>query len=338
MRKLASILALVSVTGCASTPPVTAHYYGARSTLELKLVRTLGCDAQNLPILATTITPTVLHLADPQKPYEVSFKGIDGSLANSDITMEFTADGRLKSINATSTGQGETIIKAAIKLAEAGLEDDQGAKAALVAACKKFKARFADKPQTTTYVWSGSLSESERTFPIEQDPLSTDLASDFGDLLGFPCLRFGKTETPEKPVTVETGYAEKFKGVIVKARQPARRELAVSVGPRGTCEAKHLWTGYAAVAQSGTEYDLYVPKAALFGKQVFAATFDDAGALTKLQYAKEAGAGGAIGVAQAGFDALQTTQAEKLAAIKAEADMIAAQERLVKCRATPDKC
>ncbi|MCW1401969.1 hypothetical protein OKA06_06380 [Novosphingobium sp. MW5] len=337
MRNVASILALISMSGCASTPPVTTHYYGARSTLELKMVRTLGCDAQNLPVIATTVTPSVAHLADPAQPRSIAFKGIDGSMANSDITMELTADGRLKSINATTTGQGETIIKAAIKLAEAALEGDDD-KSPIITACKAFKARFADKPQTAAYVWAGSLSEAGPTIQLKPDPLSSDLATDFIALLGEPCLRLGAVEAPASPATVSPDYAARFKGVIIEARQPARRELAVSVGPKGSCEANHLWTGYASVAQSGTDYKLYVPKAALFGKQVFAASFDDAGGLIKLQYAKESGAANAIGVAQAGLEALQTTPAEKLAAIKAEADMIAAQERLVKCRATPDKC
>ena len=74
------------------------------------------------------------------------------------------------------------------------------------------------------------------------------------------------------------------------ARQPANMEVAVATGPSGGCGTSNLWAGTVQVAQLGDRYTLPIPRAALFGKQVFAASFNEAGALTSLGYNKDSGA------------------------------------------------
>lgn len=106
----------------------------------------------------------------------------------------------------------------------------------------------------------------------------------------------------------------------------------------GACGTANLWSGTALVAQHGETYTLPIPRARLFGKQVFAASFDEAGALTSLGYNKDSGAAPLLATIQAGADALNTTAAEEAAALKSEADVIAAQQRLVSCRADPKNC
>ena len=67
--------------------------------------------------------------------------------------------------------------------------------------------------------------------------------------------------------------------------------------------------------------------------------FAESGALTSVQYATNTGAGQALNVAASALTALQgETTAQKVAAVKAEADLIAQQQRLVQCLADPPSC
>jgi hypothetical protein len=86
------------------------------------------------------------------------------------------------------------------------------------------------------------------------------------------------------------------------------------------------------------DYQLPIPRAAMFGKQVFAASFDEAGSISQVQYAKDTGGAGVLNVLDAAASQLNRTDTEQAAAYKAEADVIAAQQRLVKCKAAPASC
>jgi hypothetical protein len=157
----------------------------------------------------------------------------------------------------------------------------------------------------------------------------------FRDLIGQACLLTDPIVAPKKPVELATTHK---RYATLQARQPAYVAVGVSVGPEGNCEAGRIWNGHVAVGQRGTAYEIPIPKAAFFGKQAFAATFDEAGGMTMLQYGKEPGGGGALAVLQAGYDAVRQTDAEKVSHLKGEADVIAAQQRLVKCQASPETC
>ena len=166
------------------------------------------------------------------------------------------------------------------------------------------------------------------------DAQSARYANLFSKLVGSACLRV-KSVAATAPVALPEG---KTGDVMLDARQPAMIPVEISIGPEGTCEVSAIWSGYAPVGQKGVAYSMPIPPAAVFGKQVFAAAFDDSGALTSIQYGKETGAGAAVNIAQAAYDGLHTTDTEKAAKLKAEADVIAAQQRLVKCQTTSTGC
>ena len=110
------------------------------TAMGVRIVRTLACDKQNLPVVASTATVTISNSADFDNPRSLPFDQLDGALANTDIKLDFYPDRRLKSINASSTGQGEAILKSAISLVGAvaadALRDD------LTKQCKTFKKHF----------------------------------------------------------------------------------------------------------------------------------------------------------------------------------------------------
>ena len=85
------ITALLS-TACAQTPPVTTTYYLAKSSLHAKVVRTVGCDLQNHPLVASALAPIeVLHSADTStSPETLSLHKADGPFANSELKTDFT--------------------------------------------------------------------------------------------------------------------------------------------------------------------------------------------------------------------------------------------------------
>jgi hypothetical protein len=86
-------------------------------------------------------------------------------------------------------------------------------------------------------------------------------------------------------------------------------------------------------------YALPIPRAAVFGKQSFALTLSEAGAVTAIDYGKLTGAASPLNVATAAANAAApASSATQAAEVKAQADLIAQQQRLARCQAQPEKC
>jgi hypothetical protein len=141
--------------GCASTPNVTYTYYPARANSIVTVVQTIDCTSDQTQVVTLeTATVNTVYFADYSKdPYTFPIKKVDGFFADSDVGLTFTDDGRLKSINQSSTGQCETIIKSAITLATAAAALG-GAAAAPVAPlpqCQFLHNLGGGKPVTVSY-------------------------------------------------------------------------------------------------------------------------------------------------------------------------------------------
>jgi hypothetical protein len=65
----------------------------------------------------SSVTATTTYSADTSAKYSVAYSSLDGPLSNADIAISTQDDGRLTGINATSTGQGDVIVKDAISVA-----------------------------------------------------------------------------------------------------------------------------------------------------------------------------------------------------------------------------
>jgi hypothetical protein len=169
---------------------------------------------------------------------------------------------------------------------------------------------------------------------IDPDEASKYYASQLQGAIGSVCAIYVRAALPAKPAT----YVGRTSGLLLAAREPGSADLQVFAGDAGKC-ANRVYSAAVPVAQFGQDYDLLIPKAPVFGKQVFGASFSEAGALQSIQYVTTTGAGQVLNVVEAGRGATagQTT-AEKAAAVQAEADLIAQQQRLVTCRADPANC
>lgn len=330
----------IVAAGCAHTPPVKVNYFLVRSEASFKVIRTVACDEGGNPIVATTVTPTVRHFSDRKagaQPFPLA--ALKGAFSDTDVKFEFYDDGRLKSINASSTGQGEAIFKSAISLL-ATVAASEVPRDDLPTECANIKKWGGGKPLTLTY--DGSIDLDKNPLKAEQiidpDAGSAYYARELKQALGGVCAYI--TERGPSSTSSPGEYAaSKENEALLTLRQPGRVSITITAGPPGLCQAHRLWSGEVLVGQFGKSYKLPIPRPAAFGKQVFAVSVAESGAITSLQYASNTGAVQAIGLANSAWTAAQgTTDAQEAAALKAEADVIAAQQRLVQCKANPETC
>ncbi|HEX4860670.1 MAG TPA: hypothetical protein VFV07_05500 [Rhizomicrobium sp.] len=138
MLKQSSALVIVtSLSACAAMPDVTYRYYQAKSVTAVSVTQSLQCvkDAASaasanakgdkpapanyveLDVANAMNAPVTAYSADYSQPTSsLHLPDIDGSLSDTDVPATFFEDGRLNSLNATTTGEAETILKSAISL------------------------------------------------------------------------------------------------------------------------------------------------------------------------------------------------------------------------------
>jgi len=331
VKKSAAAILLLGSVGCAHMPDATVRYYLAKSNVSFKVLRSLACDPAGGIVVLDTVSSTVSHEADTSKAIEVRLDKLSGAFTDSDIKFEFYEDRRLKSINATTTGQGEEILKTAISIAAAAA----GIRTKSIAALSDcdYISEFGGDSDTLTLTYEGGVDlEKVGLHCFSPDKTSLAHAIRFQPRVGDICAVVTGTEQLPPPVA----KGSQGNDVLLTARQPALVKIRVLGGPMGN---QVLSEGPVAVARSGIgDYDLPIPSAAVFGKRVFAATFDPSGTLTMVQYAGSAGTGQALNVVNSALTEIRSAAEKKAAALNAEASLIAAQQRLAKCRADPASC
>jgi hypothetical protein len=185
---------------------------------------------------------------------------------------------------------------------------------------------------------------------IDPDPDSQQTFAKTHDALGYECVHVEKltlkpdskgNSIPDVPGLENARNAHKY--VELTLQQPARVALKVWSSTDSSCtfksDIKPSWTGESEVAQLGTLYSLPIPKAVLFGKLQLSLALAESGALTTLQYSKQTAAPSmATGGQDVSARLAPETAAQKAADLKAESDIIAQQQRLVRCQADPAKC
>jgi hypothetical protein len=311
------------------------QYYYSRADLGLKVTRTVACDEADLPIVANAVTPTVRYSADRAGGLaRFSVAGLRGPLSDSDLKFEFQEDGRLKGVNATTTGQGETILKSASVFFGAIMGMDGGS-APMSPLCAEIKTWNGGKPVTLGY--EGDLDPGRpvgSSVTLKPDPASAFYAEKLLPAVGEVCAKIVDAIDAMPPVE----YAPQNGDVMLPMRQPGLARIEVTAGAEGRC-GPVIWSGDVPAGQLGRKYELPVPKAAVFGKQTFAVAVNESGSLSSISDAHASGVGQGFNAAAAGLDLVDgETDAQKAARIKAEADLIAAQTRLVACRADWEGC
>jgi hypothetical protein len=333
------LVAAIFVSACSSTPNVVYRYYGATARTTVTVTRTVDCDASKTRIVEVS-TPSIstVYTADKSTaPMILRIKDLSSAFADSDIAFTWFDDGRLKSVNQSSTGQGEGIAKSALTLA-AALAPVGGAAPAAKALpeCDAIAAWGGGKPVTLSYTKQLAYGPKEvgKTFAMETAPHSEELHAKLKGQL--PALKLQVGKLAENEIIAAPGGSDAHStadnAIPLELRRTADVALGITEGDR------LIWSAVVTVPTL-TPYSLPIPKPAFFGKQSFGLTLSEAGAVTAVSYGKTTGAASALNVLNSLDSTFSpTSDAAKASALKAQADIIAQQQRLARCQAQPDKC
>ena len=325
------LVACIAVCGCASTPDVTLIHYLPSSEVEIKVDRLLTCTDESRIIEVSDVSHSTKYMADYNLPKPLSLSSIDGTFADADLKFEFYDDGRLKGINATTTGKGEAIFKSVMPLISMAAFD--ASEDPNKPACDEIK-KLAGQADVLTISYRKKLTIAHNATTWIEPVLSSSVAA--GKLkqhIGEVCTVVTKRGVLKAP-TMATGQP----GMALDLVQPGIAVVTVMTGSEPNCDRSVLWNGDFLAPQFGAPYQIMIPKAAVFGKQEFEIAVGESGTLTSVKYGKTNGVSEALVVVNSAAAELQKTDAERTQEANNESDRIKALTRLAKCKADPASC
>ena len=346
LRPFLSLLCLAS--GCASTPDVVYRYYPARIQATATVTRTIDCttDKTAVVIVNTPAITTVYVANHGLAPYALHIKELAGAIADADVSFSFFDDGRLKSVNASTTGQGEAVVKSAVGLittiaaAGGGGAGEGGAggggggfvKAPPLPECSVISNFGGGKPVTLTYstvIDFKKAADAEDALP--PTPQSQALADRLSNVLP-PLSVFLRSQKDNDSGALYAGPAANRDALFLTLQRTASAQVEIQ------SQGSAIFATVLTLPLPST-YVLPIPKAEVFGKQTFSLTLAESGAITAVDYGKLSGASGTLNAATSAVGATAPESAAGRAAeLKAQADLMAQQQRLARCQAQPDKC
>jgi len=347
------------LSGCASVPDVDVSYRPVKWALSVTVAHTITCNRDNTVAIVqrgATFQP-IYSAAQADSRFRVRLKDLNAFFADSDITLALTDDGRLKSINQSATGQGETIVKTAISAVAA-----LGATAALTAPVQPtvgtnlftqniFERQVPAAPSSICNVlrsWSTSPPDQLLQVSVAQTalvrqggpPVVNAQASDDQAALVQQLKNAGIDVAARVTVSLAS---EELQPIGDLKADVARNEVALPLQRMVAMRASvadgngQIGSKSAPVPTSNT-FVLPIPKAALFGKQSFSIVLGDSGRISSIGYGRNTGAPGALSAGSSLASAGVTEDTADVAALKAASDLIAQQQRFNACRLKPADC
>jgi hypothetical protein len=132
LRKAWPAAAALVLAGCSKIPDVTVNYYFPRAKTQFAVTQTIGCspkvDGKHRVIRsAISVISTITNSADldwknddgSPRQGRLRYLAFHGMFNDADATVTLTPDGRLASINTSSSGQGGAIVKSVVTVAGA---------------------------------------------------------------------------------------------------------------------------------------------------------------------------------------------------------------------------
>ncbi len=332
-------LSLCLASGCASLPDVTVTYFAPKSRTTLTVTQSMDCNKEHTAVfVVSSVSATTTFVADRTRPYSVSYKAFDKTFADVDMAISLTEDGRLKSINANSTGQGEAILKSAaafalevIAFTARGILEG-GRPRIRLKECDIIAAWGNDKGVTLVYGGALDNGATRGDGQLTVEPGSSDLHGLLKKQLPAYIVRTAQA-SPTAPVT-SPGPAREDDSIWLQFPNAGRAKVEVLSSTESATNS--IWTSSVPVTVQG-DHRLPIPKPALFGKQTFSLVLSDSGGVSSVGYGKGAGLAGALNAGSA-LLATHETAAEQAAQLRAQADLIAQTQRLARCKAKPDTC
>lgn len=360
----ASILAALAV-GCASIPDVTVSYRPVKWSINVAVAHTITCNREsNFAIIEQGVVFLPVYSAGPRDPrLQIRLKELNRFASDADISIALTEDGRLRSINQTTVGQGETVVKSTIGLAAATsartaispLEAKRQPSlslfrnnqfiskverikpANLCEAIKAFSISTSDHVAQVSLVQTALIKPELIGNEVNADP-SKDQKELFDELekIGLNLSVKVKTRLDMEELQPiiqpeDTVYADAVPVTI-------QRIASLMVEAIDTLDPKSIIGTKSIPVPRRDVFVLPVPKAALFGKQSFSVTLGDSGRITSIGYGRTTGAPAAIGVGTSLVGAEVTEDTAKAATLKAASDLIAQQQRYSNCTLRPAEC
>ena len=199
------------------------------------------------------------------------------------------------------------------------------------------------------YGTSAVANESE-TIPLAQDRLTNtqyELVDEIFGEVGVEIDASGqgtvphrmRQDTAQTQLTGKIPAANATNRILTNAlvlREPTRAQVKFVV-----TRAEGNWEDYTEVdvPQHGVLYALPIKSAPVFGKNVFELKLSEWGRVASLKYSGGGGGGVAASSLTPLLEVLEpSTTSEQAAEVKAEADLIYQQQRLVVCMANPKDC
>lgn len=349
-RHLALLLS-AALGGCAAIPDLTLSYRPVAWTISASIVHTITCtaDGQRFWVQRSAAFAPVYSAGPPDDRFQIKLKELDRFYADAELSVGFTDDGRLKSINQSVTGQGEAVAKAfftavtTLSVAQAGGETNEllaqkdgktAPPAQAEAVCKVVRAWSTQDPKqrpSVALVQTASLAEpglaAAKLLP-EQEALAQELAA-VGQAFGAQ-IKLTESDSALQPVPKpRSDVASDEVGLRL---QQIGAVIASASDPKGAMGSAKL------PVPLKDSFVLPIPKAALFGKQSFSLSLAESGRIAQIGYGRTSGAAAALGAVNALAGAGTAKDTAEAAALKAAADLIAQQQRLNKCLESPADC
>jgi hypothetical protein len=349
MRNTARIFGLTFIlTGCSSIPDVQYNYYFAKSQTSLSVAQVVSCDSAGMNVIVVTSAsaPTMAYSADVANVRTVNIRDIEGdfhTFVDSDATFGFYDDGRLKTINQNTVGQGEAVIKSAVSLATTAFPLAAAGRAAAEAspadACQiisKWGGGGDNKVPSVNLSYGTQFDITtvlDKSFPIPPTMASKQLYDLLKVKAKLPSIEVKIGNAPAIGSRASYRPSPGFQGSTVPLALQKTADVEINI----LSAHKSIWKG-TITAPLPDEYILPIPRGALFGKQNFTLSLSEAGAVQSIDYGKLSGASGALNGAQSIAGAGPQITTNETADVKAKADLIAQTQRLTRCQTNPATC
>ena len=277
------------------------------------ITQTVACNqSQDGFVVVTTPSITSTYSANYSKgPYRIKIRDFEGGFsgfADSDASFAFFDDGRLKSINQSTTGQGEAVIKSAVTLATTISAAAAGFDASvpiptLKAECDAITAaqpvpKTGDPPASgaVTFSYQFQFDDTLSNMTLGK-PIPVDISP--GSQKLFDTIFKRKNVASKVRPQIKIGPFEDTRGRVKYANVCGASEAnVVELELKNTGSTRidvlidndvgklrSIWNASVTLPRSGT-YCLPIPRAALFGKQNFSLTLTEAGAIAAVDYGK----------------------------------------------------
>ena len=344
---------LLVLTGCSNTPDASISYYLPKTTVEISVSQTVRCLDLAKPVVVTIVSFTPTFSADLNNKHTINFGALDTFYSTSSTDITLSKDGRLEGFNSSSEGVGSDLITTVVTAlgtsfsSESELFSPVGDTKEACTEINRVAGEKSGVPLPLSVVLKSKVLLSKHRnidkkvvydvvfSPFKITGYTQEFYTSIVSALGKLTFEYGEIHKISPPVSTKSKGGEDIKLV-----EPALITLNVKRNSYAS-QTENEVTEYSSVIpvpQWGTLYSIPIPKPPLFGTNNLNLALYETGKIKTLKYGSINGTKDLGAAFSTLNDQLRRTDTEKALAIKNEADVIAQQQRLIRCKTTPDEC